>query len=168
MEQSATQLFKEGAALVAHADEEQIETVARRQAQHFEQLCHSLQGGDDAYIHYRILSAFCHPSALLTDFYLEPDDTIPSGCRLRLEPKQLEHDGWLFLNVAAMLWALRAWDDINITHPLWSALRLLARELEVPEALNVTARQAGCVPGRQAAKASYVEGPRKKANRDRT
>jgi hypothetical protein len=75
--QSVNPVMRQVSQTVAHIDEALIETVAAPQAQYFNRLCGSLEGGDEGYVHYRILSGMVHPSATLTDFYVDVDEDAP-------------------------------------------------------------------------------------------
>jgi hypothetical protein len=142
---TASQVFREGATKVAHIDEEKVETIAAGQARSFEQLCLTLRGGRDAYTHFRILSSMAHPSATLSDFYLEPADHSPTGCQMYMTPKDVGHDSWAFLCVASMMWAQRAIDHLDVEHSHRSRLREVARELSVPETLELTPQALAAV-----------------------
>lgn len=130
--------YRDNASRVAHIDDEMIETIAAPQARNFRQLVSSLQGGHEAYVHYRILSGMVHPCANLTDYYLTPNEDSPVGVSLRFTPNDISHDAWLFLAVACMTWASRAVDHLDARHLTRSRLRAIARELGVPQTLELT------------------------------
>ena len=169
MAKTASRALREGASRVAHADDSQIETIAAHQARWFQQRCLTLKGGQDAYTHYRILSALVHPSPTLADFYLDPDEDSPTGCALHAEPRAVGHDAWAFFAVACMVWANRAIDHLDSSHQQRSRLRDIARELGIPETLEMTAgaRQAA-IKSEQARRRAQLEGsPRALVKRSR-
>ncbi len=138
MARSLHDSYRDNAGVVAHIDEEMIETIAAPQARNFQQLVSVLQGGHEAYIHYRILSGMVHPCANLTDYYLTPNEDSPVGVTLRFDPNEIGHDAWLFLAVACMMWASRAIDHLDVQHLTRSRLRAIAREIGVPQTLELT------------------------------
>ncbi|MEV6361349.1 DUF5677 domain-containing protein [Nocardia asteroides] len=63
------------ASRVAHTDLPTLSTSSDNQAKFFEQLVADFAaGGPDAYAYYRLLCAYTHPSASLSDQYLEESD----------------------------------------------------------------------------------------------
>lgn len=138
MAEAASESLRTGADRIAHLNESDIDTVAKNSARFFKERCNELNGGKDAYTHYRILSGMVHPSATLADFYLEADDSATMGCSLHYEPRQVGHDSWLFLTVASMTWANRALDHLDTGRAHRSRLRSIARELGIPETLGLT------------------------------
>jgi hypothetical protein len=139
MAKAVSESLRAGATTIAHLDEEMVETVAAPQARWFQQLCGAFSGGREAYLHYRIMSGMVHPCLTLTDFYLEADDAAPGGASLGMDPKPVGHDSWLFLTIAAMMWAQRALDHLNQDHPHRSRLRDIARELRANSARTPSA-----------------------------
>lgn len=138
MGESSTAIFREGADRTWMPEGRDIETIAAPQARHFEAMCNALRGGKDAYLHYRILSGMVHPSATAADFYLEQNDDSPAGCIMHEEPRPVGHNSWLYLTVACMVWASLAIDHLDIDHVHRSRLRQIARELEIPQTLELT------------------------------
>lgn len=139
---SASKVFQEGADKIAHLSAEALETIASGQARHFEQRCNALHpGGAHAYALYRAMSAYVHPGSQLMDQYLVPEDgeEAAAGVSLRAEPADIGHHTWLFLAVASMMWAARALDLMQRDKPHRNYLRGVARALEVPEVLKLTA-----------------------------
>lgn len=163
MAKSPSQSFREGASKLAYLDEERIETAAAPQAQKFWQLCEALVGGRDAYLYYRFESAMVHPTVFLTDFYVEPAES-PAGCTLRMEPRPVDVDAWPYLTVATMMWAHRSLDHLSTSHPYRARLRDVARELGVPETLQLTekARQEAEKSARKRRRAAYKPPRRRK------
>jgi hypothetical protein len=161
MAKAVSESLREGATRIAHLDEESVETIASPQARAFQQLCNQFAGGNEAYLHYRIMSGMVHPCVTLTDFYLELDDDAPGGAALGMDPKPIGHDSWLFLTVASMMWAQRALDHLDSNHTQRSRLRGIAHELQVPETLSLTpeAQQAAAKSAQARRRAEWV-GPK--------
>jgi hypothetical protein len=57
---------------------------------------------------------------------------------LRTEPEQPQHDSWLYLTVASMMWAMRALDHMDADHPHRSLLRDIAKRLQTSPTLRLT------------------------------
>jgi hypothetical protein len=85
MADSSIESFRVGASQIAHLDEDWIEITAAPQAKWFSQLCETLNGGRDAYLYYRFGSAMVHPTAFLSDYYVEEAPGTPAGCRLQAD-----------------------------------------------------------------------------------
>lgn len=139
MRQSTSRVFREGADEIAHLDDEKFETIAGNQAQSFKARCDALEGGVHAYAIYRALSAYCHASTQLVDEYLIVESET-SNPVFRIEPEGFDHDSWLYLAVASMLWATRAFDVLDRDHPHRSYLRGLARKLDTNDVVRLTPR----------------------------
>lgn len=137
MRRSTSQVFRENADEIAHIHDEKSETIANDQAKSFAARCNALEGGAHAYAIYRALSAYCHASTQLVDEYIivksEKSDPI-----FRIEPRGFDHDSWLYLAVASMLWATRAFDVLDRDHPHRSYLRSLARRLGTKDVVRLT------------------------------
>jgi len=138
MSEAASTVFREGADRIAHLSEDKVETLAASEAKYFNARCEALDGGKDAYVLYRIMSGMAHPSATLVDYYLDANDDSPTGCDLHYEPKPIGHDSWLFLTVAAMMWANRAIDHLDSDHLHRNRLREIASELGVNDTLKLS------------------------------
>jgi hypothetical protein len=135
---SGVKAFQEGASRIAHLDADTIDTIANSQGRFFERRCTALKpGGAHAYSLYRAMSAYAHPSATLVDHYVEEHDN-PAGVRLLQDPTPLDHDAWLFMSVASMMWAARAIDLMHRDSPHRNYLRNVARRLQVAELLDLT------------------------------
>lgn len=162
MAESASAAFREGASEIAHLDKEDLETIARAQGQYFEQRCRALAPGAYAYALYRAMSWYCHPTGLLADQYAVEADN-PAGVELRPEPDQIEHDTWLYISVAAMVWASRALDLMRKGSPNREYLRSTARALGTTDVLRLTdeARAAEEAAAKERRHATW-KGPKKK------
>lgn len=168
MRQSASKVFQEAAPDVDPTDWERIDTVADVQGRRFSERCVALaSAGHHAYGLYRAMSAFCHPSASLADHYLQADDS-QAGARLCWDPDQFDHDSWLFLTVASVVWAARAIDNMNRDHPNRELLRGAAHDLGIPDVLRLTP-EAFAAEGAsgQARRRAQWKGRRKKAKADK-
>lgn len=104
----------------------------------FQRLCDDLvQGGDQAYGLYRIMSADTHPTLSVVFRYLRPPG--PSHVNLSPEPTpDSTPERWLLLLCASMVWAGRAFDFHDRDRPRRHELRHAARALRVPESLVLT------------------------------
>lgn len=138
MARSANEVFVEGAKEFKYLDAEDLETAANPQARNFERLCESLVGGRSAYGIYRAMSAYTHPSVMLADHYVVAHENSEVKVRLRNEPEQIDHDSWLYLTVASMMWAARALDVMQEDSPNRSYLRGVARRLKSRDVLRLT------------------------------
>ena len=105
---------------------------ASGEAQHFEQRCRALQGGEWIYGYYRLLSKFSHAGTGLLDVYLqqsEPSDAMPNGITFA------DLNRFPFTNIALGLQAvmlhiaLTAWDEVSEGHPQGETLTGIANEL---------------------------------------
>ena len=151
MAEAASEILREGSSRIAHIDDDKITTTSESAGRNFEARCRDLQGGNEVYIHYKVLSSMVHPGADLFDFYLERDDQLPSGCRLLMDPQPLGHLSWVYIGIASMIWAHSAIDDTNLSHPHRKHLAALAAELGIDPRLKLTteARQAARAAQRQ-------------------
>lgn len=134
---AASESMRAGAAGVTPRSTQPYDTSVNPQARHFESLCASLGGGRDAYVVYRLMSAYAHPSMAITEHYLFESDN-EAGVTLHSEPTQPTDNFWLYMTVASMVWALRAVDHMDQGHPHRSWLREAAKRLGVAETLNLT------------------------------
>lgn len=138
MAKAASDVFREGADQVAHITDSEIETIAQPQARSLEHRCRALApAGDHAYAIYRAMSALVHPSSTLADHYLTAADN-DAGLELHTYPEQPDHNSWLYLTVASMMWAMRALDHMDADHPHRSHLRAMARRLGTSPTLRLT------------------------------
>jgi hypothetical protein len=139
MGRANSEVFREGGPKLPYVDVDKLATAADAQARWFEQMCMALQpGGPDAYVIYRGLSAFAHPSAALADKYVEENPDHPSGMRLLTNPNGSEDSTWLFMLVASMVWAARALDVMVVGRPNRNYLRQVARRLGIAEVLRLS------------------------------
>lgn len=137
MADSANKIFREGAANLPHLDEPEVETIAADQGRRFRDRCLALRGGAEAYVYYRFMSAYSHPSIDLADQYLQLDPEVPAGVVLRTRPEPIA-PSYLFIAVASMIWATRALDVMRQIPRHRDYLRGVARELGVPDVLRLT------------------------------
>jgi hypothetical protein len=140
-------------------------TSANPQARSFEQLCATLTGGRDAYVVYRLMSTYAHPSMAITEHYLVESDN-ESGVTLHAEPTQPTDNFWLYMTVASMVWALRAVDHMDQGHPHRRTLREAAKQLGIAETLNLTPQaQADETRAEKERRRSTWKGPKKRESR---
>lgn len=134
---AASQVFREGATDLPNVDtspyEDKIDSMQR-----FKQVCEDLHpAGIDAYILYRILSGYCHPSATVADQYIGQH----TDGSLMKHPKgktTFESDLMCFLLSAALVWAGRAFSYLSRSNPHRSALRSAARMLRVAAEIQLS------------------------------
>ncbi|WP_157156207.1 DUF5677 domain-containing protein [Diaminobutyricimonas sp. LJ205] len=132
-------IFRTGADQIADADPELFKDT-RDNAQRFYQLCLDLApGGQDAYIHYRLLSAHSHASIDVVDLYLHPmapNHQVPS---FRAVPQAAHpNDTLLFFTAASMVWAGRAYSYLTRDKQHRTALRQSAQLLEIDPELQLS------------------------------
>ena len=139
------------------------DTNSDPQARSFQQLCASLTAGPDAYVVYRLMSIYAHPSMAITEHYLVEAEN-EAGVTLHAEPSQPTDHFWLYMTVASMIWALRAVDHLDAGHPHRSWLRQAARRLGIAETLRMTAEaQASEKMAENKRRRSAWKGPRKRS-----
>lgn len=132
-------VFREGGPTLPYVDLERLDSAADVQAKWFKQLCEALHpGGPDAYVIYKALSAFTHPSAALADQYVQENADHPSGMRLLTNPNQQADTAWLAVLVSAMVWAGRSIDVMVKGSPNRDYLREVARRLGIPVGLRLS------------------------------
>lgn len=105
---------------------------ASGEAQHFEQRCRALQGGEWIYGYYRLLSKFSHAGTGLLDVYLEqsePSDATPNGIAFADTTKFPFTNIALGLQAVLLHIALTAWDEVSEGHPHSEMLTGIANEL---------------------------------------
>lgn len=159
---AASEAMRAGAEGVPARSVEEYDTSANPQARSFEQLCAALTGGRDAYVVYRLMSTYAHPSMAITEHYLFESQN-EAGVTLHAEPTQPRDNFWLYITVASMIWALRAVDHMDQGHPHRRWLRHAARELGIVETLSLTAEaQAAETLAEKARRRSSWKGPKKK------
>ena len=162
---AASEAMRAGADGLPPRSFQQYATSANPQARSFEQLCVSLTAGHDAYVLYRLMSTYAHPSMAITEHYLFESEN-EAGVTLHAEPTQPTDNFWLYMTVASMVWALRAVDHMDQGHPHRSWLRQAARQLGIAETLNLTPdAQAAETRAEQERRRSLWKGPRKKTPR---
>jgi len=139
MAKSVSEAFRDHAPDVARRDADRLDTIASSQAKYFQQRCLALERvGHDGYAIFRAMSNYSHPSGLLVDQYVieRPDTEV--GIALRDEAEPVEHNTWLLLAVASMMWAARAVDIMDKHSPHRRYLRGIATRLGVPPELRLT------------------------------
>lgn len=138
MSKAAGEVFREGAGSIAHLDDPEIDSIATQVARTFENICDSLHGGGaDAYVTYRVLSSYSHPSSVLAEHYLDDQDgaTLPA---LLFTPKPFDHEAWLHLTAASLVWAGSAFDQMTKHRPYEGLLAETASKLGIPATLRLT------------------------------
>ena len=139
LRKAVSERFRESAETIAHLDLNLPETPDQDSARSFAALCEDLEpGGTDAYIWYRLLCQFTHPSALVTDEYLDEEDDQIWLC---VEPKNDNTELWLYLTTVSMVWAARAVTFMEEDPAARrNYLRAVARRLGVSPELQLSAR----------------------------
>lgn len=135
---ASSRVFQESS--VAGVDVDELETAATGPAGNFERLCDELTpGGTDAYIYYRIMSWYSHPSVALVDRYLIPgeDEELPAVSE---EPVTSESDlTFLYLAVCSMVWSGNAVDAFDTQRTRKVQLQAVADELGIQAELGISA-----------------------------
>lgn len=160
-------VFRGEADSFTKAEVERLETTADAQARRFNELCNALRpGGTDAYVVYRVMSAFTHPSASLADEYVTEDASSPLGLRLRGNPNAEPDFTWLPILVSSMVWAARAVDVMDRDHTHRSYLRSVAQQLGIAEMLELSpeARRTEQRAETERRRATW-KGPRRRGDR---
>lgn len=136
---SAAETFRDSVETVSDTDSSNFDHTID-QARRFDQICGDLSpGGTDAYVYYRALSAYSHPSIEITDLYLDalPDHHIPG---FRSAPNDAYTDETLlYFTAVSMLWASRAFSYFTKRKDHRNSLRLLARRLGIKDDLQLSA-----------------------------
>ncbi len=136
---AASKVFREGAEGLPDADpslyEDKLDSM-----RNFQQVCEDLHpGGIDAYILYRILSGYSHPSAAIVDLYID-QHTDGSPVKRQQAKPALEPDLLCFTLSAALVWAGRAFSYLSKSKAHRSALRSAARKLGIPAEIQLSER----------------------------
>lgn len=76
-----------------------------------------------------------------------------------MEPQKVGYLSWVYLGVAAMMWAHSAIDETNLSHPQRRYLSDIGAELRIPPRLALTpeARQAAWRAGRDRTDSRWAE-----------
>ncbi|WP_155951789.1 hypothetical protein [Rhodococcus aetherivorans] len=99
------------------------------------EICASLKAGkSDAYAYYRLACGLDHPGSMLTERYVE---AYSNGIQVHSRSK-FNADSWIFMTAASMVWAQRAVDFSDPGRTRRGVLRSYAKELQIPEALELT------------------------------
>ncbi len=128
--------FREGAASVADADPdlypEEIDSVQR-----FRQVCLDLTpGGADAYVIYRVLSAYSHSSLSAAELYIAKHESGVPGRRDRPD-RALSRALLQYLMACSLVWAGRAFSYLSHDKAHRSVLRQAARRLGITSELQL-------------------------------
>ena len=108
MAASASQVFQEGAPQICTSmTTKSTPSQTHKQRTSNNSAQHSTPGGEHAYVLYRAMSAYAHPSDFLVDHYAELADN-PMGVTLRMEPVVIDHDSW---------WHVCCVHDVPPQHP---------------------------------------------------
>jgi hypothetical protein len=132
-------------------DSEDISEIARREAERATrsdasgspsvfQMCMDLrEAGHSAYALYRALSSYSHPGVTVVDLHIGRDvDGEWSGCFTQ-EPQLLgEAQMALWPVCASLVWAGRAIDGFDSSHPRRRQLRTIASSLGIPVHLTIS------------------------------
>lgn len=147
---------------IAGADLDELETSAGGPAGDFKQLCDDLTpGGADAYFHYRAMSMYTHPAALLVDQYLTLSDDGIDFAAFHIQPKEKESGAWRGLLTASLIWSGRAVDYFDGSHQRRSELISAAKTLSVAETLQLTEKaRTRQEKFKQAARRAEYKGPK--------
>jgi hypothetical protein len=116
--------------------------TAEQAARKFIERCNDLQpGGVQAYVNYRFLSGFSHPSHFLIDQYLDMAEgaTEPT---LRKAARAWHPATGLYLLTESLIWAGRAVSLCEVERRRETQLEKAAQELNVPLDLLATPRVA--------------------------
>lgn len=133
---AASQVFREGAVDLPNVDpspyEDKIDSM-----QWFKQVCEDLHpAGIDAYILYRILSGYSHPSATIVDFYIHQR---ADGSPMKRPSGAPTFDSdLLYFLLSASLVAGRAFSYLSDSKPHRSALRSAARRLGITAEIKLS------------------------------
>ncbi|MBM7365526.1 DUF5677 domain-containing protein [Gordonia hydrophobica] len=113
---------------------------AQSVAKNFKDICDEIGvGADGSYQYYKLLCAFTHPSVDLADEYIAQDQDDPPTSFMALRvPKFDATDAWLFLAVAATVWAQIAFQYKAKDDRLKNRLRATSRELGIALDLKPT------------------------------
>jgi len=136
---SVAETFRESAETVADTDSSGFDHTAD-EARRFDQICGDLSpGGADAYVYYRALSAYSHPSVDIADLYLKalPNHGMPG---FRSDPNEAyTDDTLLYFTAISMLWAARGYSYFTKRQDHRNGLRSLARRLGIKDDLQLSA-----------------------------
>lgn len=110
---------------------------ADAQARAVKAMCDDIVRGDEFYFTYRTLSGFTHPGITVANQYV--DSAEPPT--IAIEPHPIGFPAlWLYTTCCAVIWAARAVDILDGTHPNQGFLRAQARRLDIPDKVTLTDR----------------------------
>lgn len=138
---SQTKQFAERVAEFPALDEKISEVSSDDQARKFYRLCADLApDGQTIYLLYRILSKKSHPSGFVVDHFvsMNSDGTVKAIALKPTRSQQNDPDIMLFIAVMCLVYAGRAVDFIEPSHPRRSELRRAARSIGIPPELSLT------------------------------
>lgn len=139
---AANPVFRDGAEGIADTDRAMY-AGSFDELRSLRELCLDLSpGGIDAYIYYRLLSAYSHASLVVTDGYFEPvDGDEPYGPTDRVPgDDDLGLESVLYFAAISMLWSARAFVHATHNRAHRSVLQAAARELEVDDVIQLSQR----------------------------
>ncbi|MDP3951153.1 hypothetical protein [Microbacterium sp.] len=135
---SPSEVFREGAPDVSGIDGSPFKD-SHDSVRHFHQICEDLTpGGPDAYLYYRLLSAYSHPGVGVTDLYFE-DNGQPGLPTFLGEAKEALPGGMLlFFTAASLLWSARAYSYLTRDQADRDFLRSVGRRIGVADSLALS------------------------------
>lgn len=136
---AASAVFRDGAVDVADTDMTPYEG-SLDSARQFGQVCEDLApGGKDAYILYRILSSYSHPTVRTVDLYFGPPQAGTTMPLYRKTPDvPLTREMLLFLTASALVWSARAYSYLTKDQAHRNSLRRRARALNIQDELHLS------------------------------
>lgn len=155
LKKTATEVFQAGADDIKHADlSQRLDSDSDASARNFWQLCDDLTpGGPDAYAIYRAMSLESHPTLSVADLWTDPPTSEDGPERLRTTLREGPgSDTWTFLVAASLIWSGRALDYFDRDHRRRSFLRATAREMGIPDALQLSDRYRRRISGARRAR----------------
>lgn len=135
---SPSEIFREGAPDVSGVDGSAFKGT-HDSVRRFDLVCDDLTpGGPDAYLYYRMMSAYSHPGVAITDLYF--DDIDQPGLPLfHAKAREALPEGMLlFFTAASLLWSARAYSYLTHSKDDRNFLRALGRKLGVTDSLTLS------------------------------
>lgn len=135
---SPTDIFRQGAPDVSGVDGTAFQNT-NDTVRHFESVCMDLTpGGPDAYLWYRVLSAYAHPGVSITDLYYEETGRPGIPPFHSVANEALPSGVLLFLTAASLLWSARAHSYLTNDKDDRDFLRAIGRRLGVADSLKLS------------------------------
>lgn len=135
---SPSEVFREGAPDVSGTDGSPFKD-SNDSVQHFYQVCEDLTpGGPDAYLYYRLLSAYSHPGVSVTDLYFVDNDQPGLPTFLGEAKEALPEGMLLFFTAASLLWSARAYSYLTRDVDGRDLLRSIGRRIGVADSLTLS------------------------------